>query len=151
VFAGAKDETFVRERMYASDLFVLASVTATDGDTEGAPVSLLEAQACGMPVVATRHAGIPEIVADGESGYLVREGDVIALTGALRQLLDQSQSWPEMGKRGRAFVQGQHDIRALNRRLIALYNEATARFVAPVRSDNTVGNTTPDGACVSNG
>jgi colanic acid/amylovoran biosynthesis glycosyltransferase len=125
-FTGAKDSSYVRQRMDESDLFVLASVTAADGDTEGAPVSLLEAQACGMPVVSTRHAGIPEIVADGMSGLLVQERNVTALAGALRRLIDNPAEWPEMGRQGREFVERRHDLSMLNRRLLGLYEDAIA-------------------------
>jgi colanic acid/amylovoran biosynthesis glycosyltransferase len=125
-FTGDKDIDYVRQRMDESDLFVLASVTAADGDTEGAPVSLLEAQACGMPVVSTHHAGIPEIVADNASGLLVPERDAPALATAIRRLLDDDQSWPEMGRKGRDYVERRHDLTKLNRRLLGLYEEAIA-------------------------
>ncbi len=125
-FTGAKDSSYVRQRMDQCDIFVLASVTAADGDTEGAPVSLLEAQACGMPVVSTRHAGIPEIVADGVSGLLVPERDVSALAGALRRLIDNPAEWPEMGRQGREFIERRHDLSMLNRRLLELYEDAIA-------------------------
>jgi colanic acid/amylovoran biosynthesis glycosyltransferase len=125
-FTGAKDSSYVRQCMDQRDLFVLASVTAADGDTEGAPVSLLEAQACGMPVISTHHAGIPEIVADGASGLLVPERDVAALAGALRRLIDNPAEWPAMGRSGREFVERRHDLSLLNRRLLDLYEEAIA-------------------------
>jgi colanic acid/amylovoran biosynthesis glycosyltransferase len=125
-FTGARDSGYVRQRMDQCDLFMLASVTAADGDTEGAPVSLLEAQACGVPVISTHHAGIPEIVADGMSGLLVPERDVPALAGAMRRLLDNPALWPEMGRQGREFVERRHDLSLLNRRLLGLYEEAIA-------------------------
>jgi colanic acid/amylovoran biosynthesis glycosyltransferase len=125
-FVGARDGSYVRQQMGQSDLFVLASVTAADGDTEGAPVSLLEAQACGIPVVATRHAGIPEIVADGKSGLLAPERDVLALVGALRHVLDNPGLWPSMGRHGREYVERRHDLSSLNRQLVELYHEAGA-------------------------
>jgi colanic acid/amylovoran biosynthesis glycosyltransferase len=124
--SGARDSDYVRRRMEECDLLLLASVTAADGDTEGAPVSLLEAQASGMPVISTRHAGIPEIVADNASGLLVPERDVQALGVALARLLDNADRWPEMGRAGRGFVERKHDLRMLNRRLVELYQEAIA-------------------------
>jgi colanic acid/amylovoran biosynthesis glycosyltransferase len=125
-FSGAKDSSYVRKCMDQCDVFVLASVTAADGDTEGAPVSLLEAQACGMPVVSTHHAGIPEIVSNGASGLLVPERDVTALAGALRWLFDNPSEWPAMGGKGRDFIERRHDLSLLNRRLLDLYQEAIA-------------------------
>jgi colanic acid/amylovoran biosynthesis glycosyltransferase len=134
VFSGSKDIDDVRQSMEESDIFLLASVTAADGDTEGAPVSLLEAQSSGMPIVSTRHAGIPEIVRDQESGLLAQERDVSALANALHWLLDNPGAWPEMGRRGRAFVEERHDIRKLNQRLANLYEEAAAGFKAQRRA-----------------
>jgi colanic acid/amylovoran biosynthesis glycosyltransferase len=125
--SGARDIDYVRGRMEESDLFILASVTAADGDTEGAPVSLLEAQACGMPVVSTMHAGIPEIVVDDVSGLLVPERDASALLAALAQMLDNTGRWAAMGRAGRQFVQQKHDLTMLNRRLVELYEEAITR------------------------
>jgi colanic acid/amylovoran biosynthesis glycosyltransferase len=105
---------------------MLASVTAADGDTEGAPVSLLEAQACGMPVISTLHAGIPEIVEDNVAGLLVPERDTSALRDALAHLLANNGLWSAMGSSGRAFVERQHDLELLNNRLADLYTEAVA-------------------------
>jgi colanic acid/amylovoran biosynthesis glycosyltransferase len=124
--SGARDTNYVRRRMQDSDLFMLASVTAADGDTEGAPVSLLEAQACGMPVISTLHAGIPEIVDDNVAGLLVPERDTSALRDALAYLLDNDGLWSAMGSSGRAFVERQHDLELLNNRLVDLYKEAVA-------------------------
>ena len=76
VFHGAKDSRFVRERITEAHFFLLPSVTAADGDQEGTPVSLMEAQAAGLPVLSTTHSGIPEVVLDGASGFLVSERDV---------------------------------------------------------------------------
>ena len=125
-FAGAKDNGYVRERMEESDLFLLASVTAADGDTEGAPVSLLEAQACGIPVVSTRHAGIPEIVVENQSGYLVPERDAEALATALRKLVINGHLWPSMGMGGRALVEERHNLSRLNQRLVHIYEEVAS-------------------------
>ncbi len=64
-------------------LLVVPSRTASGGDSEGLPTVIMEAMAIGVPVVATRHAGIPEVVSDGVSGLLVPEADPTALAGAI--------------------------------------------------------------------
>ena len=79
-------------------MFVLASRTASDGDTEGTPVAAIEAATYGVPVVATRHAGLPEVLpADAAArGYLVAEGDVQALADAIVRLassLEERRAW----------------------------------------------------------
>ena len=121
---GAQSGDVVRKMMAAAHLFVLASVTAQDGDEEGTPVSLMEAQAVGMPVVATFHGGIPEIVLDGQSGMLVPERDVRALSEALKFLVEHPQKWREMGRAGRNHVEQHFDVEKLNGQLLALYQEA---------------------------
>ena len=63
----------VKEQLRNSDIFILCSYQTTRGIKEGTPVVLMEAQSCGLPCIATKHAGIPEIVIDGKTGILVRE------------------------------------------------------------------------------
>lgn len=123
-FVGPKSGEEVRALLQQSDVFLLPSVTATDGDTEGAPVSLMEAQTCGLPVVSTLHAGIPEIVADNQSGILVPEHDVEQTAAALIKLACDSALRARMGEQGRANMQRRHDIQQLNDQLVDYYNEA---------------------------
>jgi len=104
-FHGALSGERVRALLDQAHLFVLASVTAHDGDQEGTPVSLLEAQAAGLPVISTRHSGIPEIIAEGESGWLVPERDPEALAERLTSLIEHPETWASCGSRGRKFVE----------------------------------------------
>ncbi len=67
------------ELLQTADVFIHPSVTADDGDMEGLPTAICEAMACGLPVLATRHSGIPEVITDGENGYLAEERDVSGL------------------------------------------------------------------------
>jgi len=84
--------------------FVQHSVVAPDGDSEGNPVAVMEAQLSGLPVVATRHAGIPEVVRHGESGWLVAEGDVVGMAEAIKQLAEDPELASRWGKTGRRLV-----------------------------------------------
>lgn len=81
--------------------FVQHSLTAADGDREGTPVALLEAQMAGLPVVSTRHSGIPEIVADGETGILVEERDAAGMGRAMARLASDPALAGAMGKAAR--------------------------------------------------
>ncbi len=124
-FLGWRLNTEVVARLHQADVLLLPSVKAPDGDSEGTPVVILEAQAAGIPVVATCHAGIPEIVADGESARLVEEHDWSAMKDALLELTEPMLR-QAMGDAGRAFVECHHDSRRLNRQLLEHYENVIA-------------------------
>lgn len=124
VLHGARTDEEVRESMLRADVFVLTSVTAADGDEEGTPVALLEAQACGLPILSTRHAGIPEIVADGEAGHLVAERDVVAIAERLGSLARDPDRADAMGRAGRSRVVETNSAGAGIDALEAVYREA---------------------------
>jgi colanic acid/amylovoran biosynthesis glycosyltransferase len=111
----------VREALDRAHALVAASVTAADGDEEGIPNVLKEAMASGLPVVATRHGGIPELVEDEVSGFLVPERDADALAQRLRHLAARPDRWESMATAGRARVERSYDIERLNDRLVALF------------------------------
>jgi colanic acid/amylovoran biosynthesis glycosyltransferase len=70
---GRKSQDDVQHYLEQADIFILPSVTATNGDMEGVPVALMEAMAMGLIVVSTQHSGIPELIDDGVSGFLANE------------------------------------------------------------------------------
>ena len=82
-FLGDLGAAEVREWMRRAALLAAPSVTAADGDAEGLPTVIVEAAASGLPVVATRHSGIPEAVGDGETGFLVPERDAETLAARM--------------------------------------------------------------------
>lgn len=100
-FLGAQPPEVVTSEMRQARAFVQHSVEASDGDSEGLPNSILEAGATGLPVVATRHAGIPEAVLHGETGLLVEEGDVQAMAVGMHTLLRDSELADRLGKNAR--------------------------------------------------
>jgi colanic acid/amylovoran biosynthesis glycosyltransferase len=126
-FRGASDGTSVRQLLGEAHLFVLASVSV-DGDQEGQGLVLQEAQACGLPVIATDHGAFPEGILVGQSGYLVPERDVSALTERMRYLIEHPEIWPMMGRKGRGLVDERYDIRKLNRRLVELYTKTLENY-----------------------
>lgn len=125
-FVGALPNSGMPDLLKHSDVLLAPSVTAPDGDVEGTPVAVLEAHACGLPVVATRHAGIPEIVRDGSSGYLVAEGDHEGMAARLAELAGNPSLRRSMGDAGRAIVTENHDIRALNVELRQIYERVNS-------------------------
>ena len=107
----------MRDLLDASDVLVAASVTAKSGDQEGIPNAVKEGMALGLPVVSTRHSGIPELVDDGSNGLLVPERDADALAAAFRTLLANPGLWATMGHSAREKVEREYDIEKLNDRL----------------------------------
>jgi colanic acid/amylovoran biosynthesis glycosyltransferase len=112
-FAGLRTPAEVAELMRHSRGFLQHSLTAPDGDQEGSPVAVMEAQLSGLPVVATWHAGIPDVVIDGETGILVPEGDWKAMGKAISRLAADPAFAERLGNRGRhrcltRFTTGHH-------------------------------------------
>ena len=108
---GAQPGTDVMRWMHDSDIYLLPSLM------EQAGYVLLEAQASGLPVVATRVGGVPEMVREGRSALLVEAGDVSSTTEALQRLLSRSATWPVMGHEGRHHVEEHFDVGRLTTQL----------------------------------
>lgn len=125
-FLGAQPLARVLIELAAAHVFVLPCRTAANGDQEGAPVVLIEAQAAGLPVVSTKHAGVPEIVRDGESGVLVAERDLDELTAALGGMLATPERWPTYGAAGRAQIAAKFAIQQTVDQLERLYDTVCA-------------------------
>jgi colanic acid/amylovoran biosynthesis glycosyltransferase len=120
-FHGALLPVGVRTALEGMDAMLAPHVTAADGDEEGIPNVLKEAMALGLPVVTTRHSGIPELVADGESGWLAAERDVAGLARGVLALLDHPERWAPLTAAARAAVERGFDIDRLNDRLVTIY------------------------------
>lgn len=98
---GALPHCDVRRLMLLADVFLQHSVVdPVDGDEEGLPVAILEAMAAALPIVTTRHAGIPDAVEDGVTGYLVEEGDSEGMAVRLAALASDARCRIEMGQAG---------------------------------------------------
>ena len=113
---------------YRHHVFFSPSVTASTGDTEGgAPVTLIEMAATGMPIVSTTHCDIPEVILDGQTGLLAPERDVDGLVDRLVYLASHPNSWPEMTKRGREHIEAHFDARRQGERLAHMYETLAGR------------------------
>jgi colanic acid/amylovoran biosynthesis glycosyltransferase len=120
---GWKNEAEIAEILDTCHLFMAPSVTAVDGNQD-APINVLkEAMAMGLPVVSTLHGGIPELVEDGISGFLVPERDAEALATQLGYLLTHPERWEAMGRAGRRFVQQHFNLTHLNDLLVQRYEQ----------------------------
>jgi glycosyltransferase involved in cell wall biosynthesis len=100
-FLGPQPSDVVAHEMRLARAFVQHSLVAADGDSEGMPVAILEASMTALPVVSTRHAGIPEVVVEGETGFLGDEHDVAAMAGHMRRLVDDAGLAAALGRAGR--------------------------------------------------
>ncbi|MDZ4817631.1 MAG: glycosyltransferase [Planctomycetota bacterium] len=110
---GAQSTSRVRAEMAQASVFLQHSVTDTDGNKEGWPVAIAEAAASGLPVVATRHASIPEQVVDGTSGILVDEGDVDAMAAAMVTLAEDPALRSRMGIAARSHISQWDSLRQI--------------------------------------
>lgn len=126
-FAGALERAEYLRRLATCDLLVAPSCTARNGDSEGgAPTTVLDGQATGTIVVASRHADIPFLVEDGVTGFLAAEGDVDDLIHAIRSALDARERWPQITQRARQQVEVEHSDVAVAQSLQQAYAAAVS-------------------------
>lgn len=118
---GGKQQREIVEILNKSHIFIATSVTAKDGNQDAPVNTLKEAMAMGLPVIGTQHGGIPELVEDGISGFLVPERNVDAIAEKLSYLIKHPEIWPRMGQAGRAYVEKHYDTNKLNDQLVEIY------------------------------
>jgi colanic acid/amylovoran biosynthesis glycosyltransferase len=121
ILCGALPEEEVIREYEKAYLFSLPAVLGKDGDRDGIPNVILEAMAMELPVVSTRHSGIPEVVKDGVNGLLVPPEDEVALAGAMQSLLDNPRLSKELGRRGRQVVLEKFDPQSNAQVLIDMF------------------------------
>ncbi len=107
---GVQKPVQIAERLRGARAFVQHSVTTNLNDMEGTPLAVLEAMACGLPVISTRHAGIPDVVAHGERGLLCAEYDVQGMADHMLRMIDHPQDADAMGLAGRTYAMAHHRV-----------------------------------------
>jgi glycosyltransferase involved in cell wall biosynthesis len=105
----------------SADVFVLPAIQTETGEMDGVPVSLMEAMALGVPVVSTPVSGIPELVEDGKTGFLVPPGDAQALANALDRIADDRASAETVARRGQDRVMAEFTISRSVDRLLGVW------------------------------
>ena len=109
---GPLTQAEVRELLARSDVFAAPCIEAADGNIDGLPTVVLEAMACGTPVVATAVSGLPEVVHDGVTGILLAPGDPASLAVALRGIAQGEVDIVALSRGARALIEEQFDSRA---------------------------------------
>ncbi|MBV8518232.1 MAG: glycosyltransferase family 4 protein [Acidobacteria bacterium] len=123
---GARPEAEVARLTKESDLFVLPSIIQKDGMMEGMPNALIEAMAGGRPVISTTIAGIPELIEEGKTGFLVPPESARALADAMRKLIEDPERARQMGERGRERIRREFDIHDIVAQLVARLDQEAA-------------------------
>jgi glycosyltransferase involved in cell wall biosynthesis len=116
----------VLTELSTASVVVAPSITAPNGQPEALGLSLVEAQACGIPVVASRSGGIPETVVDGVTGLLTEEGSIGETASHIVRLLDDSALRSRLGHAGREHVTREFDLSMQSQRLADLYDRVTS-------------------------
>jgi glycosyltransferase involved in cell wall biosynthesis len=133
VLDGAIDRDALGALLAETDVVVAPSVPTAQGKREGIPVVLMEAMSSGLPVVASRLSGIPELVEDGVSGLLAAPGSVDELAAALLRLEHDPELRERLGRAGRERVVADFDVRANARRLAAHFEAPRGAHAAAAR------------------
>lgn len=121
---GYQPHDVLLKEAYQHHIFISPSITASDGDTEGgAPVSIIDMAATGMPIVSTTHCDIPEVIINGVTGLLVEERDVVGLKKSLNYLIDHPELWHKMTNLGRQHIEREYDVQIQGRRLAEIYKQ----------------------------
>jgi glycosyltransferase involved in cell wall biosynthesis len=114
------------QRNDVAELLRTAAIFVLSTRSEGLPLSILEAMAVGLPVIASNVGGVPELVVDGETGVLVPPGDPHSLAGAIERLLGNPALLRQLGEAGRARVREHFDLAAVRQAHLDLYSDLLA-------------------------
>ena len=109
--------------MSKSHIFLAPSITSESGDQEGIPVVLMEAMAHRLPVISTYHSGIPELVINGKTGFLVKEGNVREIVEKIKFIISNPNFAKNIGVEARKFVERNYSIDKLNDDLVKMFEK----------------------------
>jgi glycosyltransferase involved in cell wall biosynthesis len=126
VFEGPLNNQDALRYVNSAAVFLLPSLIAEDGDRDGIPTALIESMYLETPAVSTTVSGIPELIDDGEDGYLVEPGDVEGLADRVRLLLDDPERRAEMGRKAREKVKADFDAARNTRKVLDAWAEVLA-------------------------
>jgi len=113
----------VVDNLMSRNIYVQPSVAAKNGDQEGIPTAIMEAMACGLPIIATTHSGIPEIVKNNVNGILVPERNIEKLANVMEKLAKNPDLQKEFGNAGRKIVEEKFNIDKQIKKLEEVYSK----------------------------
>lgn len=122
-FMGSMSNTDVIRQLYASNILLVPSKTGKDGDQEGIPNVAKEAMAAGCIVIASNHSGLPELVQDGQTGYVFEEGDSLHLSQCMQRAIRQKDDWDDIADRASQSVRSAFDSGVTTKKLIKIYEK----------------------------
>lgn len=132
---GPQSQSFIIDKLQKSYLFVLPCVTEKDGGKDNLPTVIIEAMACGLPVLSTHLAGVPEMVIDGKNGLLVEEKNVPQLATALEKLLKNPELVAQFGQQSRKLAEEKFALEITTQQLKQLllrYNSFWQRLLGRI-------------------
>lgn len=121
-FHGQTENKVIFQELYNHDILLVPSVQAEDGDREGIPQTTVEGMATGIPVIASKHAGLPELVLDEKTGLLVEERNADMLADAIQTYLTDPELAKKTSKNGRQLADKNHNIHTQAKKLEGFYN-----------------------------
>ena len=122
-FHGARDHAEIASLIGQTDIFLAPSMTSAIGGQDAPVNTLKEAMAIGRPVIGTHHGGIPELVIEGQTGALAKEGDVASLCEAIERLVLNRADWPGLTHRARKKVESMYALDTCTDHLIRHYEK----------------------------
>lgn len=124
---GSVSHDEVIELFHRAQIYTQYCEVPPSGDVEGQGVTFVEASASGLPIVSTRHGGIPDVVLDGKTGYLVEEGDTQGMADKIVELARHPQQWKTFGVSGRKHVEETFTLDRQLEQTVALYRQILAK------------------------
>jgi len=121
-FLGALGREDIKQELSKTRVFCLPSITAENGDAEGLPIVVLEAQSCGVPVITSARGGATEGIIDGVTGYAHKEKDIDELSSMLEKILSDDVLAEQMGLHAREYMLNQMDINSCTKILESIYD-----------------------------
>lgn len=122
-FKGPRSQADITEALHKAHLFLLPSVTASNGFKEGIPVAIMEAMAMGLPVISTYHSGIPELITNEISGLLVEEKNEKEIASQIKKITNNSELYADIIQKGRLKIENEYNVATLNKDFITILDK----------------------------